>query len=102
MMLIITLRSIIIPLNGYGLPLLLSHLTQLVFFFSFPFSLLLPFATGTRLGGAPEKTGDKMGVMTGLGGRWRWRRDKDEAPKPLDSLNLISAEATCGATEVTR
>lgn len=65
MMLIITLRSIIIPLNGYGLPLLLSHFLS---FFSFPFSLLLPFATGTWLGGTLEKTGDKMGVMTGLGG----------------------------------
>lgn len=100
MMLIITPHSIIIPLNGYGLPLLLSHF--LSFFFSFLF--LSPFAICYRVSAWRHAGEDRRqnGRNDWPWGWWRWRRDEDKVLKPLDSLNLINTEATRGSTEVTR
>lgn len=62
MMLIITLCSVIITLNR-----ILEATNSLP---SCPISLVFfkQFAAGTRQGSTLEKTGDKMGIMTGLGG----------------------------------
>jgi len=60
------------------------------------FGVFKQFATGTRQGSTLEKTGDKMGIMTGLRGRQSQR-----APKLFDSFNLINSEATSEGNAVT-
>lgn len=61
-MLIITPCSVIITLNE------ILEATDSLSFCPISFVVLKQFATVTLQGSTLEKTGDKMGIMTGLGG----------------------------------
>lgn len=86
MMLIITLCSVIITLNQ-NVDSLSFCPNSLVFF--------KPFAEGTLQGSTLEKTGDKMGIMTGL------RGETETKSIETVSFKLINTEATCEGNELT-